>query len=120
MRVRVKCVRNPRPLEIGARRGRLYKSSAANIIDSPSGRFAAGLDRGRRSRRFTTVAMPASLLFAATKSLTQEELSALGSNGLLELCALDRRFHPCARHPAAPRFVRGLARHPLPMPRVQV
>ena len=37
--------------------------------------------------------MPASLLYEATQALTKEELSALGSNGLLELCALDRRFH---------------------------
>ena len=57
--------------------------------------------------------MPASLLYEATKALTQEELSALGSNGLLELCALDRRFHPCAGRLAS-RFMRPIPPPPSP------
>ena len=71
---------------------------------------------GRSPSTFT---MPASLLYEATKALTQEELSALGSNGLLELCALDRRFHPCAG-----RLARALHEAypttPFPVLRVQV
>ena len=55
--------------------------------------------------------MPASLLFAGSELLTPEQLSALGSNGLLELCALDARFHPFERSlfgSASEGFVRGL------------
>ena len=73
------------------------------FLSSP--RSAAVPDRGRRweGTHHQRLEMPASLLYEATKALTQEELSALGSNGLLELCALDRRFHPCAgRPPCAP------------------
>tara|TARA_B110001452_G_scaffold147599_1_gene122875 strand:+ start:121 stop:264 length:144 start_codon:yes stop_codon:yes gene_type:complete len=47
--------------------------------------------------------MPAaSLLFAGSDALTPEQLSALGSNGLLELCSFDPKFHPCAARPARP------------------
>ena len=55
--------------------------------------------------------MPASLLFAGSELLTPEQLSVLGSNGLLELCALDARFHPFERSlfgSASEGFVRGL------------
>ena len=62
----------------------------------------------------TAVSMPASLLYEATQALTKEELSALGSNGLLELCALDRRFHPCAGHPALRARARVMRSAPPP------
>ena len=71
----------------------------------------------------TALSMPASLLYEATQALTKEELSALGSNGLLELCALDRRFHPCAGRPALrarARVMRSAPPPASPAPCVQV
>ena len=95
------------------------RRSLKYFLSSP--RSAAVPDRGRRweGTHHQRLEMPASLLYEATKALTQEELSALGSNGLLELCALDRRFHPCAGRPPCARH-EACPTTRYPVPRVQV